>query len=84
MKERGVEQKHADYYQYAKHRPSCLDFLLMFFIEKHILSSIAYPSYYEKFSTKKRLERYFRIEASFNILGACASVFYLEHDWLVE
>jgi hypothetical protein len=51
VRNRRVEQNHADDDEDAQYRPDDLYFLLMFFIEKHILILADY----EKFSRKKKV-----------------------------
>lgn len=75
-----IKHYHAKYHQNAKNRPNYLNFLLMFFIEKHILNI---PQY-EKFSTKKNLEKYISIQAVFDTFGDGNIVFCLEYLGLVE
>ena len=64
-KNRRIQQNHADNNQYANHRPDDLDFLLMFFVEKHILN----VSHHDKFSTKESVDKY-------NAIKTCPDIFW--------
>jgi hypothetical protein len=79
--DRRIQQYHADNNKYTDNSPGRLNSLLMFFIEKHILSSIAA---YEKFSTKKRMEKHSTIKTRFDSFEHFNIIFRLERSGLLE
>ena len=80
LKDRRIEHYHAENHKHAEDGPDNLYFLLMFFVEKHILNI----SHNEKLSTKENMEGRNAVKACFNPFGYWNTYFCLECPWFLE